>query len=261
MKHRTIKDIVARMRAAEQYTIFVLGDSITEGARASDAAHTYTAVFTKGLAERFPDRRVIRYDGLRHPVKEAELLPLLGYSAPISVQNGEGGTLTVIRCGIGGNSVQRLLDRKDDFIGNAICPHPDLYIMMLGINDSLISNPSKYATPEVYAQNLYRLAAELTQGSPKADLIFMTPTYNDYGTDPISRLAPYVEQMRAFCAKMQIPLIDQHRLWMEHMVIGGENYGQGDWLSGVERDHCHPSDIGHAAIANEMLRCLFEEEI
>ena len=90
MKHRTIKDIVARMRAAEQYTIFVLGDSITEGARASDAAHTYTAVFTKGLAERFPDRRVIRYDGLRRPVKEAELLPLLGYSAPIPVQKWRG---------------------------------------------------------------------------------------------------------------------------------------------------------------------------
>lgn len=258
MKTRTIKDIAARMAAAKQYSIFMLGDSITEGARATDCEHTYTAVFARGLAERFPDRRVIRYDGRRYPVKDAELRPLEGYGEAIPVQEGEGGTLTVIRCGIGGNSVQRLLDRKGDFIGNAICKKPDLYIIMLGINDSIASNPAKYVTPEVFAQNLHRLVAELAQGAPEADLIFMTPTYNDRGTGTGSTVAPYANAMRNFCAQEQLALIDQHRLWMDHLIVGGENYGQGDWLCGVEGDHCHPGDVGHAAIAAEMLRCLFE---
>ena len=54
----------------------------------------------------------------------------------------------------------------------------------------------------------------------------------------------------------QIPLIDLHKAWMDHLVIGTENYGQQDWLSGVVGDSCHPSDIGHKAIAQTILDSL-----
>ena len=259
MKKRNFSQISEKMAESRDYTIFVVGDSITEGARATDDEHTYTAVFARGLAERFPDRTVIRYDGKRHPVKNAELLGIEHYEGPITVHEGGDDSLTVIRCGIGGNSAQRLLNRKADFIRNAVCPTPDLYIIMLGINDSISVNPAKYVTPDVFAQNLALLTKELTDAAPNADLIFMTPTYNDRGISTASTVAPYANAMRNFCAQEQLALIDQHRLWMDHLIVGGENYGQGDWLCGMEGDHCHPGDVGHAAIANEMLTRLFED--
>lgn len=260
MRSTTMSELVARMRASEKYTIFMLGDSITEGARAKSAEATYTAVFTRGLAERFPGRRVTRYDGKRHPTKDAELLPLCTYGEPITVQEGEG-ELCVVRCGIGGNTVRRMLNRRADFIGKEINGREaDLYIIMVGINDALAKDPSKYVVPEVFRAHLEELLGEIATGNPSADVILMTPTYNDAGIEPISRLDPYAAQMQEAAAQRGLPVIDQHKLWMEHLCIGGEGYGQGEWLSGVEGDKCHPGDCGHAVIAGEMLRCLFEGE-
>lgn len=258
MRNTTVQSIVERMRDAEQYTVFVVGDSITEGARATDDEHTYTAVFARGLAERLPNRRVIRYDGKRYPTKDAELLPLMTYGDPIVIRQGGDKTLTVVRSGIGGNTVQRMLNRRDDFIGREVGGRcADLYIVMVGINDALRSDASKFVSPEVFASNLNRLLDWLEQGNPAADLILMTPTYNDRGLEPSSHLTPYADAMRATAARRQIPVVDQHRLWMAHLTVGANNYGQGDWLSGVEGDSCHPSNLGHEIIANELLRCLF----
>ncbi|MBP3437133.1 MAG: SGNH/GDSL hydrolase family protein [Clostridia bacterium] len=262
MRNQTIKEIVGRVSASEHYTIFIVGDSITEGARATSDEATYTAVFARGLAERFKkeDRRVLRYDGKRHPTPNAELLPLLSYGEPVCVQEGTRGVLTVVRSGIGGNTIQRMLNRKNDFIGKEINGRAaDLYIIMVGINDALSCDASKFVTPEGFRQNLDKLLDELEGGNPQADVILMTPTYNDTGKRPASHLEPYATEMQAAAKERFIPVIDQHRLWMEHLVVDGENYGQGDWLSGVTGDSCHPSDKGHEAIAKEMLRCLFEE--
>ena len=131
---------------------------------------------------------------------------------------------------------------------------------MAGINDSISSVPEKYVTPDVFAENLAKLYAEICDGAPNADIIFMTPTYNDDGASKNSSVAPYAEKMRAFCKECELPLIDQHSLWMEHLCIGGDNYGQGEWLCGVVGDFGHPSDTGHASIANKMLQCLFEDK-
>ena len=60
--------------------------------------------------------------------------------------------------------------------------------------------------------------------------------------------------MRALAEERQIALIDLNKLWMDHWVEGAGEYGQGDWLN---TDSCHPTDIGHEAIADEMIRCLF----
>ncbi len=258
MKKTTVKQIADKMTSAQNYTVFIVGDSITEGARATDDDRTYTAVFAKGIASHFPTRRVIRYDGVRQQAENAALLPLRDYGEAICIQDGSEGVLTVIRCGIGGNTVKRIYNRKGDFIGNPICEHPDLYIVMAGINDSISANADKYATPEEYGKNLCELYDALRCGAPDADIIFMTPTYNDDGTSRNSSVSPYAEKMREICKEKQIPIIDQHSLWMSHLCIGGDNYGQGEWLCGVEGDFCHPSDIGHAAIANEMLARLFE---
>ena len=260
MKNNTFSTIVERLEKAEKYTIFVVGDSITEGARATGREKTYTAVFTEGLAKKFPERTVIRYDGKRQPVPDAELLPLECYEGPFAVQNGNEKTITVVRSGIGGNTVKRMLNRQNDFIGKKFDGNrPDLYIIMVGINDALKQDASKYVTHDVFYQHLGSLIDAIENGEPDADVILMTPTYNDRGETNESHLAPYVAEMRRICNERAIPIIDQHRLWMEHMTVGGENYGQGDWLCGVNGDSCHPCDKGHAVIANEMLRAIFEE--
>ena len=59
--------------------------------------------------------------------------------------------------------------------------------------------------------------------------------------------------------KYGIPVIDLHHTWMEHLNVGGENYGQGDWLCGVEGDSCHPSDKGHEEIAKNIISVLFSD--
>ena len=256
-RNESLEDIAKELRESYEYCIVFVGDSITEGARATSAEETYVAHVARGLAREYPKRRVIRYDGIRHPTEDGHLLPLLTYGDPIEVQGGEGGTLTVVRSGIGGNTVRRLLNRTGDFIGKEFGGRrADLFILNLGINDALKSDPRKYVTSAVYGEHLNTLLDEMERGAAGTDIILMTPTYNDDGTSQKSHLAPYVDRMRAIAEERRIPLIDLHRAWMDHLTVGGENYGQGAWLSGVVGDLCHPSDTGHEAIARLVLENL-----
>jgi lysophospholipase L1-like esterase len=258
MSNSMMQEIVTKMTEAQKYTVFVVGDSITAGFNATDSEHTYTACFARGLAAHFPERRVSRYDGIWYPTKDHALRPLKSYEGPITVQEGTR-QLTVVRSGIGGNTVRRMLDRKEDFIGKELGGSTaDLYIIMVGINDALSNDPTKFVEPEIFEAHLHELLNDIEQGNPMADVILMTATYNDEKIETASCLEPYVERMRSVAETRELPLIDQHRVWMEHYRADAPNYGQGDWLSGVDGDFCHPSDRGHRAIANEMIRCMFE---
>ena len=258
MRSMTIKSIIDKLLSAEDYLIFSVGDSITEGLRTSSNEATYTAVLARGLAARLPERTVLRYDGLRHDTADGELFPVRVYEGPVTVQSGVQGKITVVRSGIGGNTVRRLLHRKADFISKPIEGRTaNLFLIVSGINDALDCDPAKYVTPKQYGRDLHELVDEIEAADPSADIIFMTPTFNDYGTNPVSTLDPYADTMKDVAALRQIPVIDLHRLWMEHLVVGAENSGQGDWLLSPE-DHCHPSDTGHAAIAESILTALFE---
>ena len=258
MRNTSLSAIMARMVNSEDYLLFSVGDSITEGLRASSNEATYTAALARGIADKFPQRTVLRYDGLRRDTTDGELFPIRVYEGPVTVQSGVQGKITVVRSGIGGNTVRRLLHRKTDFISKPIEGRTaDLFLMVSGINDALDCDPAKYVTPKQYGRVLHELVDEIEAADPSADIIFMTPTFNDYGTSSVSTLDPYVDTMKKVAALRQIPVIDLHRLWMEHLVVGAENSGQGDWLLSPE-DHCHPSDTGHAAIAESILTALFE---
>lgn len=257
MRNTSIRSIVEHLETSNDFTIFFVGDSLTEGFRATSDGNTYVAKVAQGLALRYPDKRMIRYDGKRHSSKDAELLPLFTYGDPIEIQNGSNGTVTVVRSGVGGNTVQRMLDRKNDFIGYELDGRKsDLFFINVGINDALITDPRKYVTSADFDKNLNLLLDEIEIGAPYADIILMTPTFNDLGDTPYSHLEPYADVMRSVAAKRSIPLIDLHKVWMDHLTVGGENFGQGDWLSGVKNDACHPSDAGHAAIAQAILDSL-----
>lgn len=252
--------VVRRLGASGNYLIFTVGDSITEGLRASNDETTYTAVFAQHLANRYLQKGVFRYDGKRYDSPDGELLPLERFDGAHVVQSGTAGKITVVRCGIGGNTAGRLLLRRSDFIGREIdgkCA--DLFVICVGINDSLRNDPSKYTPVKEYRKNLCLLLNEIEAGAPDADVIFMTPTYNDTGLSAESTVDAYAEAMIGVAKDRDIPVVDLHKLWMEHLTVGGECYGQGDWLCGRLGDCCHPSDLGHAEIAAEMIRCIFGE--
>ena len=250
MRNKSIEKIVEKFDASRDITIFFVGDSITEGARSTCPDRTYVALFASLLAERFKGRRVVRFDGKRHPTDDGELLPLLTYGEPIPVQDGADGTVTVVRSGIGGNTVRRMLNRKGDFICREVGGRTaDLFIINVGINDALFKDKSKYVPFDVFGSDLGTLIDEIECAMPNSDIILVTPSYHDHGTTAESHLDPYADEMKRVAMERSIPVIDLHDAWMRHLVVGGENYGQGNWLSGVNGDCCHPGDEGHKAIA------------
>ncbi len=245
-----------RLSENKRFVINILGDSITWGENHCTAEQTYCAELARLFAKAYSDCTVIRYDG----IVESESKPLSHFSEPIKVQVGGETEFVIIRNGIGGNTVRRALNRKQDFVGECIhgCD-PDLFIMMYGINDALIEDSSKYVTPERFYENYCELYELLKQTNPTAKLVFMTPSYNDHGISDKSVLDPYCEKIKQLAEEKAAALIDVHKLWMEHLIIGAEHYGQGSWLSGVKGDSCHFSPEGSRATAEFIFEELTKE--
>lgn len=253
-----MKNIVKKIDNSDKYVIFVLGDSVTEGIGLTSDEDTYTAALARGIAKIYPERGVTRYDGKRYCTDNAELLPINNFEGPTVLRTGCEKSIAVVRCGIGGNTVKRLLDRRSDFICKSIeGKFADLFLICVGINDSLKNDSSKYVTAQKYGEYLNLLICDIKSAMPSADIILMTPTYNDIGTSLESSLDVYAAEMRLAAENHCLPVIDLHKLWLEHMTVGGDNYGQGDWLSGRKGDCCHPAAKGHEAIADEILRCIW----
>lgn len=246
-----MEQILKKLADSSNYLIMSVGDSLTEGQRASSAELTYTALFTKGLAERFPDRTVIRIDGKRVEDRIARFNRVV-------VQEGEGaaGKITVVRSGYGGNTVQRLINRKEDFIGCSFeDAQPALYIISVGINDSIYWDEAKYVAPAQYKENLRTLLGFIRQAHPEADVIMITPTPYYRGNEGINNNLAYAKAMAEFAAEESLPCLDMHQIWLDHRVEGEKNFGMGDWL--FDDDHCHPGDVGHATFAQMLLDFMF----
>jgi len=248
-----LAEIVQHMNDDPNYLIFVIGDSLTEGQGASDPERfDYTAKFAEKIAERMPNKNVYRVDGKRNNNATAIIYPNKGKHVPVQRISGVTDEIVVARCGIGGNTVKRIINRSYDFIGKELRGTTgDLFIIMSGINDSAAGNIEKYASPPAYKTQLNELIDMIYAEHPEADIILMTPTFS--GSDGRG-LDMYAKQMKDIAAERQIALIDQHQLWLDHYEKGSGKYNQGDWL---EMDTCHPTDIGYEAMADYMIKCLF----
>ncbi|MBR2387911.1 MAG: hypothetical protein IKB02_04000 [Clostridia bacterium] len=247
-------EIVQRMKDMPNYLIFMVGDSLTEGIGVPDRKNLdFTAKFTEKLAKLIPEKNVYRIDGVRTNHATAILYP--EEEDHVQIQKVEGTTdeIAVARCGIGGNTVKRIINRSTDYIGKELRGRTgDLFIIMSGINDSAVRNEDKYAAPPVYKEHLNTLLDMISAEHKEADFILMTPTYAGQNG---RTLDVYADEMKAVAKERNIPLIDQHKLWLDHWVEGAEHCGQGDWLS--EGDSCHPTAVGYEAMADEMIRCVF----
>ncbi len=245
-----LKIIEEKLKNNEDIILAFIGDSITYGMDHCTAEETYCAYIAKILAEKYPSSDVVRYDGL--PAGEFD--PLESYKGPFVVQTHKGerrGSITVVRCGIGGNTVRRAINRAEDY-----CPafvkgrKADIYFTMFGINDALKEDPRKYITPDKFYEDYTELCNLIKESSPDSKLVLMTPTYNDRGESDKSHLEPYCEAVKRVADEFGLKLIDTHKLWMEHLVVGAAHYGQRDWLSDKVGDSCHFSPAGSLATAN-----------
>lgn len=270
----TMEQIVNKIKNSSDYQIMMVGDSITYGTgsrddypktnnSSPDDEKTYVAVFARLLGQKLTNKTILRYDGVYDGRKnENGTAYIHTYNGPVTVQSGSAGKITVVRSGIGGNTVARLLKRKSDFLGKAVANKAaDLFIIKSGINDALNyvdSEGQKHLEPDVYKATLNTLLTEIAKSNPNADVILMTPTVNDDHTkQTYSQLDIYATKMKEVAAEWGVPVIDLHKLWMDHLDKNAANYGSGDWLTTKPGDLCHPSPKGHEAIAKEMIRALF----
>ncbi len=270
----TMEQIVNKIKNSSDYQIMMVGDSITYGTgsrddypqtgnSSPDDEKTYVAVFAKLLGQKLSNKTVIRYDGTYTFDSARGINYINKYNGPVTVQSGSAGKITVVRSGIGGNTVARLLKRKSDFLGKAVAnKEADLFIIKSGINDALYhvdNEGQKRVEPDVYKANLNTLLTEIAKSNPNADVILMTPTVNDDHTKKTSsQLDIYAAKMKEVANEWGVPIVDLHKLWMDHLDKNAANYGSGDWLTTKPGDLCHPSPKGHEAIAKEIIRAMFE---
>ena len=243
-----LAEIAYKIANSEEYLIFTIGDSVTEGQGASNPKTTdYTGMFSKKLGEIFSGKSIYRVDGAPNAAYTSVVYP----SKEVAVQTGTGeGEITVARCGIGGDTVARVLDRTGDFINKEIRGQTGkLFTICLGINESWTGTP-KYAAPSTYKRQLGELVDAIYAAHPDADIILMTPPF--VGDNP-RQLDLYAKAVRDLAKSKSIACIDLNEMWKDHYVEGADNYGQGDWLF----DNCHPTDIGHEAIADKMISSIF----
>lgn len=227
-----MQSLIEKIKRNEDITIEFVGDSITHGLNNCREEETYVAKFATLIASDFKHYNVFRYDG----VFNDELLPMERYDGPILVSYKENANnLYIIKNGIGGNTVQRAIDRIDDFTGiSANGKVPDIIFMMFGINDALKSNPQKYVTAEQFKRNYKTLLNEIKNRNPHTLIIMMGATYNDQSVDE------HCQKSKELALEENIPYIDLHELWMSHYKAEADHFGQGDWLAN-NVDACHPT--------------------
>ena len=254
---KSTKEIIEnKLNRGEDVLIMVVGDSITWGLNHCTPDETFCAELARNFADFFPNVSVLRYDG----IVASGSKPLKCYEGPIKIADKSSQTLTIVRSGIGGNTVKKALERTGDYVGNFITGQkPDLYLIMFGINDSLIEDSNKYVTPDIYYEHLKQMYNTIKTSTPDAQIAFLTPTYNDNGTFYRSRLEPYSNKMKDLAAETKSFLIDTHSLWMSHLIVNSYNYGQRDWLSSVNGDSCHMSPKGSVETGKFIFKQLMEE--
>ena len=201
------------------------GDSITFGLTHCTAEETYVAELARLLAAEYPDHTVTRVDGFR----PSGVLRVEEYTE-ISVAKGAAGAITLVRNGVGGETVARALERFDQLAQF----EADAVFMMYGVNDSCLGKPEKYVDPQTFGAQYRRLLDRLRQAVPEARLILMTPTVLN------ESLADYADAVRRLAAEQDLCLIDMNAFWAEN--------AQPDWLR--EGDPCHPTPTAARAMAN-----------
>lgn len=242
VKAITLAEITAKMDNSKDYLITFVGDSITFGHPVSNVEDRYVSLVAKGLASKYTDRTIIRYDGIENGLRN----PLKEYAPPVTVQEGEEGKITVVRSGVSGSRMGDTLSRAEtDFLGTAGGRLPkaaDLIIINLGVNDA--------GDLGAYKRDMRALVEKIMSTQSKTDVVLMTPT-----SSGSNRLQDFSAAMKELAKEKGLAVIDLNSEWQKYYTAGEYNNGFGKYMS----DNWHPSTLGHKVIAAKILGDLIGE--
>lgn len=241
---------LAKLKAKQPTRIVFTGDSVTWGLdNGLTTAQTYCGVFSTLMAAAYPDAKVKRYD--RTAISNYAAADV----SPTVVQNGSW-EIDIVKNGIGGNNVPRIMARSFGIFGNDNGSGVDCVCIMVGINDALtdVSANQKAQTVSDYERSLDALVREIRRFRNDVDIVLLTPTWNELSAD--QRLDTYSDAMKRVASLNRIPVVDTRKLFLDHYAAGVGINGQSNWFV-TSADSAHPSATGHAAIAQRIYDDLF----
>jgi lysophospholipase L1-like esterase len=169
-----------------------------------------------------------------------------GYVAKVAKALPE---FTVYNRGISGN---RVVDLRARWTEDALALHPDILVVLIGVNE--VWHQLKFGSPYTEAQYEadYREILTLAKAAnPNLKIVLMQPFIFEVGEVdgawplPLNRLKHLVERLAAELADAYIPL-------QTILSDAAQTHGEAALLP----DGVHPSDQGHAVIANAVLNTL-----
>jgi len=254
--YQSLKNVIRKINSGENVLIHCVGDSVTLGIDHATVDETFVAVLAQKLANKYPDSTVIRYDGTY-----ADGENTISTWTEHVIQTGTNGqNIIVTRNGIGGNTLMKIFNRPQDYTGvftsGTLSLKPDLILCMIGVNDSLEIYTTRYVPAEDFKQGLIAFVKQIRNTHPKCDVAYITPTWVGDNTTNVTDLDDYAEAMKEVSYIEGTGLVDVHKLFVDHWVLGAANYGQGDWMT--SDDPYHPTAIGHAAIGAEIFNMIFD---
>lgn len=155
----------------------------------------------------------------------------------------------VVNRGISGN---RVVDLKARWTEDALALHPDILVVLIGVNE--VWHQLKFGSPYTEAQYEadYRdILKQARASNPNLKVVLMQPFIFEVGEVdsawplPLNRLKHIVERLAAELADAYIPLQDL-------LNDAAKHHGEATLLP----DGVHPSDLGHAVIADAVLKTL-----
>lgn len=171
-----------------------------------------------------------------------------GYPAKIAVKLNDLG-IKVINRGISGNRTWDLLDRWDK---DCVELKPDYVSLLIGVNDTWRRYDSgMVTTAEEYENNMRTLLDRITNET-SAKIILLNIFLLDVTPDKAQMRPDLLEKQEVIyklAKEYDVIFIDLSRIFDE-MVSGGTA------MEEISADGVHPTDFGHAVIAEEWLKAV-----
>ncbi|MCC3266566.1 SGNH/GDSL hydrolase family protein [Arthrobacter gengyunqii] len=189
-----------------------------------------------------PDDGVIDYllvgDSLANGA--AATTPALSFREIVGAQLAAKATVNSVLAGKAGQGIDLIapqaLKAGSDF---------DVIVVEVGTNDVTTSNPTQ-AEAAAFADSYIRFLSELRSQSPAAALVCLGPWRN---ADVASA---FEEAVEVACTEQG----GKFRALSKHYTVKENRWRDGSMPDGTPTDNFHPSDLGHADIASEVLSAL-----
>lgn len=245
-----IPNTLAKLDRGENTTIMFIGDSVTYGYWATNIDDTcYVAEFCNLLKAKYPYATIIRVDG--KTIDNSEDTNITIWNSTTVKTGTSGQIITVVKSGVGGDTLLRLYRRANDFLAYNN-KTPDLSVIMVGINDSL-SDEKKHISVGEYERG-YKALIQFIKRKTKSEVVmsgshWSLVTGNDGTPNVTTTIDEYLYIAQKVANSEKIQYIDNYSMFKSQWI-----FGDYSWLY---TDKLHPSDLGHQKIAENIYNNLF----